>query len=97
LTMKATILDTLGRITLSHQKVITMIIGITSWRTLANQEVRLRSGPLAKLGRFKSTADNFLVYITTISLVSGPIQSRTSWYAKILHDYLNGGLWVPIL
>jgi hypothetical protein len=28
----------------------------------------LRIGPLGKLGRFKSTATNFLVYIATISL-----------------------------
>jgi len=41
--------------------------------------------PLAKLGRFKSTADNFLVYIVTISLASGPIRSLTSWYAKVLY------------
>jgi len=58
---------------------------VRSWRTLAYQEVRLRIGPLAKLGRFKSTANNFLVYIVTISLVSGPIRSLTSWYAKVLH------------
>jgi len=32
-----------------------------------------RIGPLAKLGRFKSTAYNFLVYTVTISLASGPI------------------------
>jgi len=44
-----------------------------SWRTLAYQKVRLWIGPLAKLGRFKSTADNFLVYIVTISLSSGPV------------------------
>ncbi len=56
------------------------------WITLAYQEVRLRIGPLAKLGRFKSTADNFLVYIITISLASGPIRSLNSWYAKVLHE-----------
>jgi len=55
------------------------------WRTLAYQEVGLRIGPLAKLGRFKSTADNFLVYIITISLASGLFRSLTSWYAKALH------------
>jgi len=58
-----------------------------AWRTLAYQEVRLRIGPLAKLGRFKSTADNFLVYIVTSSLASGPIRSLTSWYAKVLHGW----------
>jgi len=47
----------------------------SSWRTLAYQEVRLQIGPLAKQGCFKSTADNFLVYIVTISLASGPIRS----------------------
>ena len=58
-----------------------------AWRTLSYQEVRLWIGPLAKLGRFKSTADNILVYIVTISLASGPIRSLTScsWYAKVLH------------
>jgi len=54
-----------------------------SWRTLAYKEVRLWIGPLAKLGRFKSTADNFLLHIVTISLVSGQIGSLTSWYAKV--------------
>jgi len=44
-------------------------------------------GPLAKLGCFKLTADNFLFYIVTISLASGLIQSLTSWYAKVLHGY----------
>ncbi len=62
---------------------------ISSWRTLAYEEVRLQIGPLTKLGRFKSTADNFLVYIVTISLVSGPIRSLTSWYAEVLHDFIN--------
>ncbi len=38
------------------------------WRTVAYQEVRLRIGPLAKLGCYKSTAENFLVYFVTISL-----------------------------
>jgi len=61
-------------------------LSMSAWRTLAYQEVRLRIGPLAKLGRFKSTVDNFLVYIVTISLASGLIQSLTSWYAKVLHD-----------
>ncbi len=51
----------------------------------AYQEVRLRIGPLAKLGRFKSTVDNFLIDIITISLASGPTRSLTSWYAKVLH------------
>jgi hypothetical protein len=45
-------------------------------------------GPLAKLGRFKSTVDNFLVYNVTIRLASGPIRSLTSWYAKVLHASL---------
>jgi hypothetical protein len=54
-------------------------------RTSVYQEVRLPIGPLAKLGCFKSTADNFLVHIITISLESGPIRSLTSWYAKVLH------------
>jgi hypothetical protein len=44
-----------------------------AWRTLAYKEVRLRISPLAKLGCFKSIADNFLVYNVTISLASGPI------------------------
>ncbi len=55
------------------------------WRTLAYQEVRPRISPLAKLGCLESTAENILVYIVTISLASGPIQSVTSWYAKVLH------------
>jgi hypothetical protein len=50
-------------------------------RALAYQGARLQIGPLAKLGSFKSTADNFLVKIVTISLASGPIRSLTSWYA----------------
>jgi len=44
---------------------------IGPWRT-AYQEVRLRIGPLAKLGRLKSSAENFLVFFVTISLASGP-------------------------
>ncbi len=48
--------------------------------------VRLRIGLLAKLGCFKSAVDNFLVFITKISLASGPIRSLTSWYAKVLHS-----------
>jgi len=68
-----------------HGCFLKLLINVT-WRTLAYQEVRLRIGPLAKLGRFKSTADNFLVYIVTISLASGPIRSLTSWYAKVLHE-----------
>jgi hypothetical protein len=55
-----------------------------AWRTLANQEVILRIGPLGKLGHFESTAEIFLVYIASISLASGPILSITSWYAKVL-------------
>jgi len=62
------------------------------WKTLAYQEVRLWNGPLAKLGSFKSTADNFLVYIVTISLASGPIQSHTSWYAKVPHAQTQANL-----
>jgi len=34
-------------------------------------------GPLAKLGRFKSIADNFLVYIVTFSLASGVLPPGT--------------------
>jgi len=44
--------------------------------------VRLRIGPLVKLGRLKSRAENFLVYILTISFSSGPIGSLASWYTK---------------
>jgi hypothetical protein len=58
---------------------------VFTWRTVAYQEVRLRIGPLAKLGCFKSTAENFLVYFVTISLASGPILSLTSWYAGVLY------------
>jgi hypothetical protein len=58
---------------------------VGTWRTVANQEVILRIGPLAKLGCFKSTAENFLVYIVTVSLASGPILSLTSWYAGVLY------------
>ena len=61
-----------------------------SWRTLAYQEVRLRIGPLAKLGRFKSKADNFLVYIVTISLASGPIRSLTSGTLKFSLVLVSG-------
>jgi hypothetical protein len=39
------------------------------------QEGRLRMGSLGKLGRFKSTAENFLVYIASISSASWPILS----------------------
>ena len=56
-----------------------------SWRTVAYQGVRLRIGPLAKLGCFKSTAENFLVYFVTISLASGPILSLTPWYTGVLY------------
>jgi len=35
--------------------------------------------PLAKLGRKKSTFENFCVYIVTISLVVGLIISLTYW------------------
>ncbi len=49
-----------------------------TWRTLAYQEVILRIGPLAKLGRFESTAETFFVYIATIS------------FTKVLHElYLS--------
>jgi hypothetical protein len=57
---------------------------IKLWRTLANQEVILRIGPLGKLGHFELTAEIFLVYIASISLASG--LSITSWYAKALRD-----------
>ena len=53
------------------------------------QEVRLRIGPLAKLGCFKSTAENFLVYFVTISLASGPILSLTSWYTVVLYGWID--------
>ncbi len=62
------------------------------WRTVAYQEVRLRIGPLAMLGCFKSTAENFLIYFVTISLASGPILSLTSWYAGVLHEVSNTNL-----
>ncbi len=64
---------------------------LSTWRTLAYQEVRFRIGPLAKLGRLKSTAENYPVYIVTISSSSGPIQSLTSWYAKVLHAMTRRG------
>jgi hypothetical protein len=57
---------------------------LQAWRTLANQKVILRIGPLGKLGHFESTAEIFLVYIASISLASGPILSITSWYTKVL-------------
>jgi hypothetical protein len=57
------------------------------WRTLANQEVILRIGPLGKLGHFESAAEIFLVYIASISLASGPILSITSWHAKVLRAW----------
>ncbi len=57
---------------------------VKPWRTLANQEVILRIGPLGKLGHFESAAEIFLVYIASISLESGPILRITSWYAKVL-------------
>jgi hypothetical protein len=63
---------------------------------LAYKEVRLWIGLLAKLGRFKSTVDNFLVYIITVSLASGPIQSLISWYAKVLHVYPRLGFVIQI-
>jgi len=56
------------------------------WRTLAYQEVRLWFGPLAMLGCFKSTADNFLVYIVTICFASEPIRSLTSCTLKFSMD-----------
>ncbi len=59
----------------------------TAWRTSAYQEVILRIGPLGKLGCFESTAEIVFVYNASISLVSGPILSITSWYAKVLHGY----------
>ena len=59
---------------------------LLTWRTVAYQEVRLRIGPLAKLGHFKSIAENFLIHIVTISLASGPIRGLTSWYdAAVLY------------
>ncbi len=56
------------------------------WRTLANQEVILRIGPIGKQGHFESAAEIFLVYIASISLASGTILSITSWYAKVLRE-----------
>jgi len=52
--------------------------GTKPWRTLTYQEVRFWIGPLAKLGHLKSTAENFLVYIVTISLAGVPIRSLSS-------------------
>ncbi len=75
---------------LLHQHVVTVyMLKLTcskSWRTVAYQEVRLRIGPLVKLGCFKSTSEIFLVYFVTISLASGPILSLTSWYATVLYE-----------
>ncbi len=52
----------------------------------SKQEVRLRIGPLSKLGSFKLTAEeNFLVYIASISSANGPILSLTLWHAEVLH------------
>jgi len=67
-----------------HEDTEKEVLMCLTWRTLAYQEVRLRI-PLAKLGRLKSSTENFLVYISAISLASGPIRSFTSWYAKVLH------------
>ncbi len=63
-----------------------------SWRTLAYQEVRFWIGPLAKLGCFKSTANNFLAYIVTISLESEPIQSLTS--SRQFHQHFTHTFFV---
>ncbi len=57
-----------------------------AWRAVAYQAVRLRIGPLAKLGCFKSTVENFLVFFVTISLASGLILSLTSWYAGVIYE-----------
>jgi len=65
-----------------------MAIG-ESWRALTYQEVRLRIGPLAKLGRFKSTADNFLVYIVTISFASDLVSRSDLPPGKVLHEWVN--------
>ncbi len=51
------------------------------------QEGKLMIGPLGKLGRFKSTVENILVNIASISVASGPILSLTSWNAAVLQLY----------
>ena len=46
----------------------------------------------------KSAAENFLVYIVTTSLASGPIQSLTSCYARVLHElvlFIGPRQWFP--
>ncbi len=48
---------------------------VEAWETLAYQQVRLRISPLAKAVKNRSTAENFLLCIVTISLASWPI-----WY-----------------
>ncbi len=37
------------------------------------------------LDRFESTCWFFFVYISSISIASGPILSITTWFAKVLH------------
>ncbi len=51
-----------------------------SMKILNEQEVRLRIDQHGKPGCFKSTAENFLVYIASISLASGP----SLWSGPIL-------------
>ncbi len=70
--------------------IMLIVCIVCTWRTLVNQEVILRIGPLGKLGHFESAAEIFLVYIASISLASGPILSITSWYTKVLR-----GMHVP--
>jgi len=64
---------------------------IYSWITLPYQEVRLQIGPLAKLGLVKSTADNFLVYIVTISLAIGP------WFTSKVLSWGKREIWIYII
>jgi hypothetical protein len=57
-----------------------------SRRTLAYQELILRIGPLAKLIEAMLTRKISAADSKWPSLPSGPIQSITSWFAKVLHE-----------
>jgi hypothetical protein len=56
----------------------------------SKQEDRLRIGPLGKVGHFRSTSLNYLVYIASISSVIGPLLNLTSWNAEVLHAQGRG-------
>ena len=74
---------------------------VNSRRTLAYQEVTLRICPLGKLSHFETTAEFYFVYIPSISLVSEPILSITSWFAKVLYGYFfrlhNGVQFITLI